>query len=38
MRNDATKKLAGEGFKRSLPPLVKVDEAVKSKVEKLIGS
>jgi 4-hydroxy-3-polyprenylbenzoate decarboxylase len=34
---DATKKLPGEGFKRAWPPLIKMDEAVKAKVEKLIG-
>jgi len=32
---DATKKLPGEGFKRPWPPLIKMDEAVKAKVEKL---
>ena len=31
---DATKKLPGEGFKRPWPPLIKMDEAVKAKVEK----
>jgi len=30
---DATKKIAGEGFKREWPPLIKMDEAVKAKVE-----
>ncbi len=35
---DATKKLAGEGFKRDWPPLIKMDEAVKAKVEKLFNS
>src|SRR6188768_2280039 len=34
---DATKKLPGEGFKRSWPPIIKMDEAVKAKVEKLLG-
>ena len=34
---DATKKLAGEGFKRPWPPLIKMDEAVKAKVEKLLN-
>ena len=29
---DATKKLPGEGFKRSWPPLIKMDEAVKQKI------
>ena len=34
---DATKKLSGEGFKRPWPPLIKMDAAVKAKVEKLLG-
>jgi 4-hydroxy-3-polyprenylbenzoate decarboxylase len=34
---DATKKLPGEGFKRPWPPLIKMDEAVKARVEKIIG-
>ena len=34
---DATKKLAGEGFKRPWPPLIKMDEAVKARVDKLFG-
>jgi 4-hydroxy-3-polyprenylbenzoate decarboxylase len=29
---DATKKLAGEGFKREWPPLIKMDEAVRKKI------
>ncbi len=32
---DATKKIPGEGFKRAWPPLIKMDAAVKAKVEKL---
>ena len=35
---DATKKLPGEGFKRAWPPLIRMDDAVKAKVEKLFGS
>ena len=35
---DATKKIPGEGFKRAWPPPIKMDEAVKAKVEKLFGS
>ena len=35
---DATEKLPGEGFKRPWPPLIKSDEAVKAKVEKLFGN
>lgn len=34
---DATKKIPGEGFKRAWPPLIKMDEAVKAKVEKFFG-
>ena len=34
---DATKKLPGEGFKRRWPPLIKMDAAVKAKVEKLVN-
>ena len=29
------KKLPGEGFKRPWPPLIKMDAAVKAKMEKL---
>jgi 4-hydroxy-3-polyprenylbenzoate decarboxylase len=32
---DATKKLPGEGFKRPWPPLIKMDAAVKTKMERL---
>jgi 4-hydroxy-3-polyprenylbenzoate decarboxylase len=35
---DATKKISGEGFKRAWPPLIKMDAAVKAKVEKLFGN
>ena len=35
MKLDAPKKIPGEGFKRAWPPLIKMDEAVKAKVEKL---
>ena len=34
---DATKKIPGEGFKRPWPPLIKMDDAVKAKVEKLFN-
>ena len=34
---DATRKLAGEGSKRPWPPLIRMDEAVKVKVEKLLN-
>jgi 4-hydroxy-3-polyprenylbenzoate decarboxylase len=33
---DATKKLPGEGFKRAWPPLIKMDDAVKAKVENIL--
>jgi len=33
----ATKKLPGEGFKRHSPPLIKMDAAVKAKVEELLN-
>ena len=32
---DATRKLPGEGFKREWPPLIKMDERVKSKINQL---
>jgi hypothetical protein len=32
MKTDATKKIPGEGFKRAWPPLIKMDEAVKAKI------
>jgi len=34
---DATKKLSGEGFKRTWPPLIKMDAAVRKKMEALFG-
>jgi 4-hydroxy-3-polyprenylbenzoate decarboxylase len=34
---DATRKLPGEGFKRVWPPLIKMDEAVKTKVDSLLN-
>ena len=34
---DATKKLSGEGFKRTWPPLIKMDAVVKAKMEKLFN-
>jgi 4-hydroxy-3-polyprenylbenzoate decarboxylase len=34
---DATKKIPGEGFKRAWPPLIKMDAAVKAKVDKLLN-
>jgi len=33
---DATKKPPGEGFKRRWPPLIKMDAAVKAKVDELL--
>lgn len=35
---DATKKLPGEGFKRAWPPILKMDPAIKAKIETLLGS
>jgi 4-hydroxy-3-polyprenylbenzoate decarboxylase len=32
---DATKKIPGEGFKRAWPPLIKMDDAVKNKINQL---
>jgi len=32
---DTTRKLAGEGFKRQWPPLIKMDEAVRKKIDAL---
>jgi 4-hydroxy-3-polyprenylbenzoate decarboxylase len=34
---DATKKLPGEGFKRPWPPLIKMDSAVRKKIDALFG-
>ena len=33
---DATRKLAGEGFKRPWPPLIKMDEATQKKIDQLL--
>jgi 4-hydroxy-3-polyprenylbenzoate decarboxylase len=33
---DATKKLPGEGFKRPWPPLIKMDAAVRRKIDALL--
>ena len=38
MDMDATKKLPGEGFKLRWPPLIKMDAAVKAKLEKLFAA
>jgi 4-hydroxy-3-polyprenylbenzoate decarboxylase len=35
---DATKKLPGEGFRRSWPPLIRMDEGTRQKVDRLYGS
>jgi 4-hydroxy-3-polyprenylbenzoate decarboxylase len=35
---DATRKLAGEGFKRTWPPLIKMDPGVKARMGKLFES
>ncbi|HEV2331470.1 MAG TPA: UbiD family decarboxylase [Verrucomicrobiae bacterium] len=34
---DATKKLPGEGFKRTWPPLIKMDEAVRKKIDSILS-
>ena len=34
---DATKKLPGEGFKRPWPPLIRMDEMVRKKIDALFG-
>ena len=34
---DATKKLPGEGFKRPWPPLIKMDESTRKKIDALFG-
>jgi 4-hydroxy-3-polyprenylbenzoate decarboxylase len=35
---DATKKIPGEGFKRAWPPLIKMDDAVRKKIDSLVGA
>jgi len=35
---DATKKILGEGFKRPWPPLIKMDETVRKKINSLFGN
>jgi 4-hydroxy-3-polyprenylbenzoate decarboxylase len=34
---DATKKIPGEGFKRPWPPLIRMDENVRKKMDALFG-
>jgi 4-hydroxy-3-polyprenylbenzoate decarboxylase len=34
---DATKKIPGEGFKRAWPPLIKMDDEVRKKIDSLFG-
>ena len=34
---DATRKLAGEGFKRKWPPLIRMDSAVKARIQAKLG-
>jgi len=34
---DATKKMPGEGFKRPWPPLIRMDQGVRKKVDSLVG-
>jgi 3-polyprenyl-4-hydroxybenzoate decarboxylase len=38
MKTDAMKKISGEGFKRAWPPLIKMDEAVRRKIDALFQS
>ena len=35
---DATKKIPGEGFKRAWPPLIKMDDAVRKKIDSVMGA
>jgi hypothetical protein len=35
MKTNATKILPGEGFKRARPPLIKMDESVRKKIDSL---
>ena len=35
---DATKKIPGEGFKRDWPPLIRMDEAVRRKIDAPCGN
>ena len=35
---DATKKIPGDGFKRPWPPLIKMDDAVRKKIDSLFGN
>jgi 4-hydroxy-3-polyprenylbenzoate decarboxylase len=37
MKTDATTKIPGEGFKRAWPPLIKMDENIRIKIDKLFG-
>jgi 4-hydroxy-3-polyprenylbenzoate decarboxylase len=34
---DATRKLAGEGFKRTWPPLIKMSDEIRRKIDSLYG-
>ena len=36
MKTAATKKIPGAGFKRAWPPLIKMDEAVKVKIDSFV--
>jgi len=36
MKPAATKKIPGEGFKRAWPPLIKMDESVKVKINSML--
>ena len=36
MKTDATENISGEGIKRAWPPLIKMNEAVKAKMDPLL--
>jgi 4-hydroxy-3-polyprenylbenzoate decarboxylase len=35
---DATRKLPGEGFKRDWPPIVRMEESIKKKIDQILGA
>jgi 4-hydroxy-3-polyprenylbenzoate decarboxylase len=37
VKGNATKQLPGEGFKRAWPPLIRMDETVRKKIDALLG-
>jgi 4-hydroxy-3-polyprenylbenzoate decarboxylase len=38
MKTDATKKIPGEGHKRGWPPLIKMDEVTRKKIDSFFGA